>query len=119
MRPDSPPAPVPPKKAVSEGAREAPVRSRLLSSGGDRGSGRRFGGGRLVLVLGQGRRAPVGLVEVDVESPGPLGEDALLGDEAMVAAAAAALMGDVHGTLVWPKRLVVVVGDRGMLRFSV
>lgn len=64
----------------------------------------------------QRRGAPVRLVEVDVKSLRPAGEDPLLGDEAVVAAPPAALVRNVHGALVGAARLVVVIGDRLVLR---
>lgn len=63
--------------------------------------------------------APVRLVEVDVKSPCPAGEDPLLGDEAVVAAPSPALVGNVHGALVGAARLVVMVGDGLVLRLPV
>lgn len=52
---------------------------------------------------------PVWLEEADVECPCPVLEDALLGDEAVVAALAAPLVGKVHGALVWSQRFIVVI----------
>lgn len=70
--------------------------------------------------VGRERRgAPVRLVEVDVKSPCPAGEDPLLGDEAVVAAPPPALVGNVHGALVGAARLVVMVGDGLVLRLPV
>lgn len=63
--------------------------------------------------------APVRLVEVDVKSPCPAGEDPLLGDEAVVAAPPPALVGNVHGALVGAARLVVMIGDGLVLRLPV
>lgn len=63
--------------------------------------------------------APVWLVEVDVKSPCPVGEDPLLRDEAVVAAPPPTLMRNVHGTLVWTTWLVVMIGDRVVLRLPV
>lgn len=86
-------------------------RSRLL---GDEGCGRPR---PLQRPVGwKRRRAPVRLVEVDVKSPRPVGEDPLLRDEAVVAAAPSALVWNVHGALVRTARLVVVIGDGVMLR---
>lgn len=65
------------------------------------------------------RGAPVRLVEVDVKSPCPVGEDPLLRDEAVVAAPAPTLMRNVHGALIWTTWLVVVVGDGVVLRLPV
>lgn len=48
---------------------------------------------------------------MDVKRPCPVGEHALLCDEAVVAPAFATLVRNVHGTLVWAAWLVVVVGD--------
>lgn len=55
--------------------------------------------------------APVGLVEVDVKSPCPVGEDSLLRDESVVAAPPPTLMGDVHGAFIRTTWLVVMIGD--------
>lgn len=62
------------------------------------------------------RGAPVRLVEVDVKSPCPVGEDPLLCDEAVVAAPPPTLVRNVHGALVRPTWLVVVVRDGVVLR---
>lgn len=53
---------------------------------------------------------------MDVECPSPVCKDPLLCDEAMVAAATASLVGDVHGTFVRALGLVVVIRDRVVLR---
>lgn len=53
---------------------------------------------------------------MNVKSPSPAGKDTLLCDKAVVAAPPAALVRDVHGALVRAPRLVVVVGDRLVLR---
>lgn len=62
------------------------------------------------------RRAPVRLIEVYVKRPCPVGKHPLLSDEAVVTAPPTALVGNVHGTLVRATRLVVVIGDRLVLR---
>jgi len=91
--------------------------SRVLESrGGWRGEGHLGGLGAKRPVGGERRGLPVGLVEVEVERPRPVGEDALLSDEAVVASAATALVGDVHGALIRTPGLVVVVRDRLVLR---
>lgn len=59
-------------------------------------------------------RLPVGLVEVDVEGSGPVCENRLLGDEAVVASSPALLVGEIHGALVGPHGLVVMIRQRGM-----
>lgn len=70
------------------------------------------GGGPFQRPVGwERRRAPVRLIEVDVKRPCPVGEHPLLRDEAVVAPALSALVGDVHGALVRATWLVVVVGD--------
>ena len=56
---------------------------------------------------------------MDVKSPCPVGEDPLLRDEAVVTAPPPTLMRNVHGALIWTPRLVVVVGDRVVLRLPV
>ena len=54
---------------------------------------------------------------MDVERPCPISKDTLLCDEAVMAAPPPALVGDVHGTFVWPQGLVVVIWDGGALSF--
>lgn len=56
---------------------------------------------------------------MDVKRPCPVSKDTLLCDEAVMAASASALMGDVHGTFVWPQRLVIMVRDGRVLSFPV
>lgn len=63
--------------------------------------------------------APVWLVKVDVESPCPAGEDPLLRDETMMAAPPPTLMRNVHSALIWTTWLVVMIGDRLVLRLPV
>lgn len=68
------------------------------------------------LVVRERLGAPVGLVEVHVKRPCPVGEHPLLRDEAVVAAPPPALVGNVHGALVRAAWLVVVVRDGLVLR---
>lgn len=85
----------------------------------------------LCVLCPSGQRAPLGagpserlwfpvwLEEADVECPCPVLEDALLGDEAVVAALAAPLVGNVHGALVRTQRFVVVIRYWKMIRIPV
>lgn len=59
-------------------------------------------------------RLPVWLVKVDVEGSSPVREDRLLRDEAVVASLSTPLVGQIHGALVWPVGLVVMVRHGGM-----
>lgn len=86
----------------------AQYQSRLLWSRHDRALQRAVGWQR--------RRRPVRLVEVDVKRPCPVGKDAFLSDEAVVAATPPALVGNVHATLIWASWFIVVVRHRVMLR---
>lgn len=56
---------------------------------------------------------------MDVKRPCPVSEYALLCDEAVMAASASALVGDVHGAFVWPQGLVIMVWDGRALGFPV
>lgn len=76
-------------------------------------SGQRFPPG---LGRSEGLWFPVRLEEADVECPCPVLKDAFLGDEAVVAALAAPLVGKVHGALVWSQRFIVVIRYRKMIR---
>lgn len=62
---------------------------------------------------------PVGLVEVDVERPRPVGEHGPLRDEAVVAASTPPLMRQIHGALVGSRGLVVMIRHGGMRGRSV
>lgn len=62
------------------------------------------------------RGAPVRLVEMDVKCPCPVGEDALLCYKAVVTAPSPTLMRNVHSALIWATWLIVVIGDRVVLR---
>lgn len=62
---------------------------------------------------------PVWLEEVDVECPCPVLEDAFLGDEAVVAALAAPLVGKVHCALVRSQRFIVMIRYWKMIRIPV
>lgn len=53
-------------------------------------------------------------MEVDVEGSSPVCERGLLRDEAVVASSPAPLVGEIHGALVGPRGLVVMVRQRGM-----
>lgn len=64
--------------------------------------------------MGGGRGLPVRLVKADVEGSGPVGEDRLLRDEAVVAPPSTPLVGEIHGALVRPAGLVVVIRHGGM-----
>lgn len=59
-------------------------------------------------------RLPVWLVKADVEGSSPVREDRLLRDEAVVASLSTPLVGQIHGALVWPVGLVVMVRHGGM-----
>lgn len=64
---------------------------------------------------GDGSRGlPVWLVKVDVEGSSPVLEHSLLCDEAVVASLSTPLVGQIHGALVWPVELVVMIRHRGM-----
>lgn len=65
------------------------------------------------------RGAPIWLVEVDVKSPCPVGEDPLLRDETVMAAPPPTLMRNVHGALIRTTWLVVMIGDGVVLRLPV
>lgn len=56
---------------------------------------------------------------MDVKCPCPASKDALLRDEAVMAASASALVRDVHGTFVWPPGLVIMVWDGRALNVPV
>lgn len=57
---------------------------------------------------------PVRLVKVDVEGSSPVCKHRLLRDEAVVASSSAPLVGEIHGALVGPQGLVVMIRQRGM-----
>lgn len=54
-------------------------------------------------------RSPVWLMEVYVEHTCPVGKDTFLSDETVVAAVPTLLVGEIHFTFIWPRRLVVVI----------
>ena len=51
---------------------------------------------------------------MDVEGSRPVGEHHLLGDEPVVASSPAPLVGEIHGALVGPRGLVVMIRHGGM-----
>lgn len=69
---------------------------------------------RAVRVGGDGSGLPVRLVKVDVVGASPVCKHLLLRDEAVVASSPAPLVGEIHGALVGPRGLVVMIRHRGM-----
>lgn len=61
-----------------------------------------------------GSGLPVWLVKVDVEGLSPVCKHRLLCDEAVVAPSPAPLVGEIHGALVGPRGLIVMIRHGGM-----
>lgn len=51
---------------------------------------------------------------MDVEGASPVCKHRLLRDEAVVASSSAPLVGEIHGALVGPRGLIVMIRHRGM-----